>query len=105
MMTGFRIISRISLLEINIKIFFGISAPSHEGVWEAQRYKLLIQYFKIRRNQPMLHILAGLLLSKDPVLRSGQRIYGTRTVLGIKAKRKSPAHASKKLRKSRYFTA
>jgi hypothetical protein len=53
----------------------------------------------------MLHILAGLLLSKDPVLCSGQRIYGARTVLGIKAKRKFPAHASKKLWMSRYFTA
>jgi len=53
----------------------------------------------------MLHILAGLLLSKDPVLCSGQRIYGARTVLGIKAKRKFSAHASKKLWMSRYFAA
>jgi len=74
-------------------------------VWEAQRYKLLIQYVKIRRNQPMLHILAGLLLSKEPVLCSGQRINSARTVLGIKAQRKFPAHASKKLWMSKYFAA
>jgi len=68
-------------------------------VWEAQRYELLIQ------NQPMLHILAGFLLSKEPILCSGQRINGARTVLGIKAKRKFSAHASKKVWMSKYFSA
>jgi len=53
----------------------------------------------------MIHILAGLFLSKEPVLCSGQRINSARTVLGIKAKRKYPAHASKKLWISKYFTA
>jgi hypothetical protein len=46
-------------------------------------------------NQSLLHILAGLPLSKEPVLRNGQRIKHAKTILAMNAKRKFPAHASK----------
>jgi hypothetical protein len=72
---------------------------------EAQRYILLIQYLKIRRNQPVLHNLTGLLLSKEPVIYRGLRINSARTVLSMKANRKFPAHASKNLWMSKYFPA